>query len=299
MKSPEFFRKPAFKTKVTDTNRLEGIDSRIDKRELEELKMKVALGNRILFHQGLADYHGHLSARIPGTRKFLIKPIMVSLGSITSRDIILLEIDEYKKVAEENWAKVQGKRVATRLKLPPRETMIHAAIYEARPDVNAVAHTHQPLATAFSIAGVPLLPIYNQAAPFAPETPLFPSPRLIYTVQAGVELCQALGNRMAVLMRGHGITTVGEGVEQAVSNAIYLERTAYMQWVASSVGKPSLIPQSDIEFMKENMRYRAYNAFDYFTTLLKNGKMAEFAGSTWLNQKNTPTSRRTRRRSKT
>jgi ribulose-5-phosphate 4-epimerase/fuculose-1-phosphate aldolase len=79
---------------------------------------------------------------------------------------------------------------------------------------------------------------------------------------------------MAVLMRGHGITTVGEGVEQAVSNAIYLERTAYMQWVASSVGKPSLMPQTDIDYMKENMRYRAYNAFDYFAALLKNGKMA-------------------------
>jgi L-ribulose-5-phosphate 4-epimerase len=267
MKSPELFRDHPFSARVTYTKRR--VESGINTREVEELKKKVALGNRILFHQGLADYHGHLSARIPGTRKFLIKPIMVSLGSISSRDVILLDIDEYKKVAEQNWSKIDGKRVPTRQKMPPRETMIHAAIYEARSDVNSVAHTHQPLATAFSIAGVPLLPIYNQAATFAPETPLFPSPKLIYKVQDGIELCEALGDRMALLMRGHGITTVGESVEHAVSNAIYLERTAYMQWVASSVGKPSLIPQADIAFMKENMRYRAYNAFEYFTTLLK------------------------------
>ncbi len=245
---------------------------KINKRELEELKKKVALGNRILFHQGLADYHGHLSARIPGSRKFLIKPVLAPLGYITSRDIIVVDIDEYKKICEENWAKAGEKRVVTKLKLPPRETMIHAAIYEARPEVNSVAHTHQPLATAFSVAAVPLLPIYNQAAPFAPETPIFPSPRLIYTLQDGAELCQTLGNRMAVLMQGHGITTVGEGVEQATSHAIYLERTAYMQWIASSVGKPVSMPQREIDVMRENMTYRSYDAFAYFASLLKGKK---------------------------
>ena len=241
------------------------------KREIEELKKKVALGNRVLFHQGLADYHGHLSARIPGTRKFLIKPVLAPLGSIASRDIIMVDIDEYKAVCEQNWAKVGGKRQVTKIKAPPRETMIHAAIYEARPDVNSVVHTHQPLATAFSVAGVPLLPIYNQAAPFAPETPIFPSPRLIYTVQDGVEICQTLGDRMAMLLQGHGIVVVGDSLEYAAVHAIYLERTAHMQWVASSVGKPVTMPQKEIDIMKENMVYRSYDAFAYFASLLKKG----------------------------
>lgn len=239
------------------------------KREIEELKKKVALGNRVLFHQGLADYHGHLSARIPGTRKFLIKPVLAPLGSISSRDIITVDIDEYKAVCEQNWAKAGGKRAVTKLKVPPRETMIHASIYEARPDVNSVAHTHQPLATAFSVAGVPLLPIYNQAAPFAPETPIFPSPRLIYTVQDGVDICRTLGDRMAMLLQGHGIVVVGDSLEYAAVHAIYLERTAHMQWVASSVGKPVTMPQKEIDIMKENMVYRSYDAFAYFVSLLK------------------------------
>lgn len=245
-----------------------GDEVKIGKKEIEELKRKVALGNRILFHQGLADYHGHLSARIPGTRKFLIKPVLAPLGQISSRDIIMVDIDEYKEICEQNAARVGGKREVTKVKIPPREAMIHAAIYEARPDVNSVAHTHQPLATAFSVAGVPLLPIYNQAAPFAPETPIFPSPRLICSLQDGAELAQTLGNRMAVLMQGHGITTVGEGVEQATAHAVYLERTATMQWIASSVGKPALMPQKDIDVMKDNMKYRSYDAFNYFASLL-------------------------------
>jgi ribulose-5-phosphate 4-epimerase/fuculose-1-phosphate aldolase len=245
---------------------------KINRKEIATLKEKVALGNRIVFHQGLADYHGHASARIPGTRKFLIKPMLVPLGTVTSRDILTVDIDEYKNVCEENWAKSHKKRAVTRIKVPPRETMIHAAIYESRLDVNAVVHTHQPLATAFSVTGVPILPIYNQAAPFAPETPIFPSPRLIYTVQDGVELCQGLGDRMALLLQGHGVVVVGDTIEYATVHAIYLERTARIQWVASCLGKPITMPQKDIDGMKENMIYRSYDAFAYFASLLPGRK---------------------------
>ncbi|MGH8546508.1 MAG: class II aldolase/adducin family protein, partial [Gammaproteobacteria bacterium] len=215
------------------------------KKDLKELKQKVALGNRIMFDQGLADYHGHVSARVPGSRKFFIKPVLAPLGEISAKDIILVDIDEYMEICEENWAKAGKTRAVTKLKVPPRETMIHASIYNSRSDVNSVVHTHQTLATAFSVAGVPLRPIYNQAAAFAPETPIFPSPRLIYTVQDGKEICQTLGDRMAMLLQGHGIVVVGDSLEYATVHAIYLERTAYMQWVASSVGKPVVMPQSD------------------------------------------------------
>lgn len=236
--------------------------------ELTELKKKVALATRMLFHQGLADYHGHVSARIPGTRKLLIKPVLAPLGSVTSKDIMVVDIDDYKKNAEENYAKAGNQKAVIDLKIPPRETMIHAAILEVRPDVQSVVHTHQPLATAFSIAGVPLRPIYNQAAAFAPETPIFHSPRLIYTVQDGIEVAATLADRMAVLMQGHGITTVGDSVEQAAVNAIYLERTAQMQWIASCVGNPVSMPDRNIAIMAATNRGRAHHAFAYFANLL-------------------------------
>ncbi len=248
--------------------------SKSSRKELEELKTKVALGNRIMFHQGLADYHGHVSARIPGTRKFFIKPVLAPLGEISSKDIILVDIDEYMEVCEENYAKAGNQRAITKLKNPPRETMIHAAIYAARADVNSVVHTHQSLATAFSVAGTPILPIYNQAAVFAPETPIFPSPRLIYTIQDGKEICQTLGDRMAMLLKGHGVIVCGDSLEYATVHAIYLERTAYMQFVASCVGKPAIMPQPDVDYMKENMKYRAYDGFAYFKSLLpKKGRL--------------------------
>ncbi|MFQ5849915.1 MAG: class II aldolase/adducin family protein [Candidatus Binatia bacterium] len=239
------------------------------RKGLEELKKKVALGNRIVYHQGLADYHGHVSARIPGTRKFLIKPVLAPLCHVTSKDVIVVDIDEYKKVCEENWAKAGNVKKVIRLRMPPRETMIHSSIYEARPDVNSVVHTHQPLATAFSISGAPILPIYNQAAPFAPETPIFPSPRLIYTLRDGVEICQALGDRGALLLKGHGVVVVGESVEESTVRTIYLERSAQIQWVASCFGNPVPMPDKDIEIMKETTKARSYHAFAYFASLLR------------------------------
>jgi len=67
---------------------------------LKNFKKKVALGNRHQFYQGLADYHGHVSARIPGTRKFFIKPVLAPLGEIAPKHIILVDIDEYMEVCD-------------------------------------------------------------------------------------------------------------------------------------------------------------------------------------------------------
>jgi ribulose-5-phosphate 4-epimerase/fuculose-1-phosphate aldolase len=244
---------------------------RVDKKDLAELKKKVALGNRIMFHQGLADYHGHVSARFPGSKKFLIKPVLAPLGEVAPKHIIEVDIDEYMEVCEQNYAKAGNQRAVTKLKNPPRETMIHAAIYHARPEVNSVVHTHQTIATAFSVAGTPILPIYNQAAVFAPETPIFPSPRLIYTIQDGKEICATLGERNAMLLKGHGIVVCGDSLEYATVHAIYLERTAYMQFIASCVGKVVTMPQPEIDYMKQNMMYRSYDAFAYFKSLLPKG----------------------------
>ena len=66
----------------------------------------------------------------------------------------------------------------------------------------------------------------------------------------------------------------GDSLEYATVHAIYLERTAYMQFVASCVGKPEIMPQPDVDYMKENMKYRAYDGFAYFKSLLpKKGRL--------------------------
>ena len=222
---------------------------------IKDLKENLAYSCNILANEGHWDnILGHVTVRIPNTNKALMKPHGFGFEEIRPRHIITVDIETGKKI--------EGKYERH------SEVFIHTEILKARPDVNSVVHTHQPLATAFSVAGVPLLPIYNQAAPFAPETPIFPSPRLITTVQDGTEVARTLGDRMAMLLQGHGIIMVGDSLEYATVHAIYLERTAYMQWIASSVGKPVTMPQKEIDIMRENMVYRAYDAFNYFLSLL-------------------------------
>jgi ribulose-5-phosphate 4-epimerase/fuculose-1-phosphate aldolase len=243
------------------------------KREVKELKDKVARGTRILFHEDLADFHGHLSARIPGTRDLLIKPVLVSLRDIRARDILRINIDEYKARIAENERKISGTAKAIREPaLPPRETIIHCAVYEARPDVNSVIHTHQLYATAFGAAGTPIKPIHVTSAAFGRGTPILDKPDLIVSEADGRIIAKALGKHNALLLRNHGVVTVGTSVEHAVCNAVYLERSAKMQLIATMVGKPTFLSTAFCLAFGENMKKRASHAFEYLESLAEDGE---------------------------
>jgi len=157
-----------------------GSQVKVGKKDLERTQKKGRLGQPHHVLPRIGRLPRHVSARIPGTRRFFIKPVLAPLGEIAPKHVIPVDIDEYMEVCEQNYAKASNQRTVTKLKNPPRETMIHAAIYHARPEVNSVVHTHQTIATAFFGAGTPILPIYNQAAVLLGD-PIFPSPRLIYT----------------------------------------------------------------------------------------------------------------------
>lgn len=241
-------------------------------REVNVLKEKVARGTRILSHQGLADFHGHLSARVPGTRDLLIKPVLVSLREIQAGDILRVNIDDYKGQLADNARQIAGIDTAiSKSALPPRETIIHAAVLEARSDVNAVIHTHQMFATAFGAAGREILPIHINSAAFGKGTPILEKADLIVSEADGKLIVDALGDRNALLLKNHGVVVVGGSVEEAVWNAVNLERAAQMQLIASVVGKPSGLPMDFCRVFGENVKKRAAQAFDYMGSLIEDG----------------------------
>lgn len=243
------------------------------KREVDTLKDKVARGTRILFHEDLADFHGHLSARIPGTRDLLIKPVLVSLRDIRARDILRVNIDLYKARIAENERRISGISKAIREPaLPPRETIIHAAVYEARPDVNSVIHTHQMFATAFGAAGTPIKPIHVTSAAFGSGTPILDMANLVVSEADGQKIAKALGRHNVLLLKNHGVVIVGTSVEHAVSNAVNLERSAKMQLIATMVGKPTFLSPAFCRAFGENMNKRASHAFEYLESLVEDGK---------------------------
>ncbi|WP_206477127.1 class II aldolase/adducin family protein [Microbacterium sp. KRD172] len=123
----------------------------------------------------------------------------------------------------------------------PNELPIHAEVLRARPDVNAVVHAHAPFVIAADLAGIELRPVvgaYNMPAMrmAAGGVPTYPRSLLINTDELGREVAEAIGDVPVLVMRGHGVVTVGETVEQAVVRALNIEILARMLVRASARG---------------------------------------------------------------
>jgi 3,4-dihydroxyphthalate decarboxylase len=114
----------------------------------------------------------------------------------------------------------------------PREAVIYPAIFKARPDVNAVVHCHASMCIALSLANKPIDWIHMQSSRFKGGTPIFPRQIYILDQAEGAALAESLGNASAVMIKGHGIVTVGATIDEACINALYMERTAKIMAIA-------------------------------------------------------------------
>jgi len=118
----------------------------------------------------------------------------------------------------------------------PREAVIYSEIFKTRPDVNAAVHCHASMCIALSLAGKPIDWVHMQSSRFKGGTPIFPRPIYILDESEGAELAKTLGNSSAMMIYGHGIVTVGESIDEACINALYMERTAKIVAIAGLHG---------------------------------------------------------------
>jgi L-ribulose-5-phosphate 4-epimerase len=206
----------------------------LDQSIIQGLKEKIATGCRILAKLGLADYLGHVSARVPGTDYVLIKARGTDLGNLlemTPERVVMVDLEANH---------VEGAYRA------PGETRLHTEVFKARPEVMALAHTHQHLSTAFGAAGKPILPMLGiMSAVCAGPLPVYQSSLKIVTAEQGRDVARTLGAAIGCHLKNHGILMTGTSVEEAVINAIWLEMQAKMTLLASLVGTPS--PQTPEE----------------------------------------------------
>jgi ribulose-5-phosphate 4-epimerase/fuculose-1-phosphate aldolase len=182
-------------------------------RGAQSLKEDVALANRIVERFGLSNAFGHASARIPGSDSFYM-PTRRSPGFATAGT--LLVVDTEGKV-------LSGKGT------PNSELWIHARIYAARPDVGAVVHAHPPACVCLTQIGQPHRVVHNQGGAFHAGVPEYERIGLIRTRELGDLLARKLGAGIAVMMRGHGITTALPEVRAATVAACLLEESARLQ----------------------------------------------------------------------
>lgn len=198
---------------------------------ISEIKQKIIDGMKILLRDGLMELNtGHLSVRVPGQDLICLPGHLHDQGrtldTLTVDDIITIDMEGNK---------IEGALSAV------GESFIHTKIYAARPDVSAVIHCHPKMATCFSIAGVEILPVYHRAVIFHPGVPIWDYPGQLDTPELGQQVAEALGDRPALLLQGHGAVTVGASAEECVAVCAILERTAQMQHIAATLGTPRAI----------------------------------------------------------
>jgi ribulose-5-phosphate 4-epimerase/fuculose-1-phosphate aldolase len=205
--------------------------------------------NRILYRQGVVDGFGHISIRHPERKDRFLMSASLAPGRVSKADIMEFDLD--------------GKPIDQRDRSIYSERFIHSEIYKARPDVNAVLHSHSPTVIPFSVSQVPLRPILNSAGFLAPNVPVFEmrsvagsGSLLITDGTRGKALAETLGDRPVALMRGHGNVVVGPTVQRVVARAIYTEVNAKLLMQAIMLGGPLVYIDAEEAKAGEGVRDR-------------------------------------------
>ncbi|HXF80534.1 MAG TPA: class II aldolase/adducin family protein [Usitatibacter sp.] len=203
-----------------------------------ELRQMLAEALTMFERAEVIDFNGHMSCRLPGTPHILINAGKSVRSALTAADIIAIDLDGKP---------VEGEAV------PPMEFHLHTEIYRARPEVNAVAHTHPLWSTLFSMVGEAVQPVTMQAAVMGPIR-FFPKTASINRKELGEEVARALGPDRVIMMQSHGAAVVGGDIVEAFVLGIYLEETARRQYLARALGTPRALTPAEVETIGANLR---------------------------------------------
>jgi len=187
--------------------------------------------NHILAGQGVLDAFGHVSVRHPDNPNRLLMSRSLAPALVKADDIMEFDLDG-------NPTDQRGRAVFL-------ERFIHAEVYKARPDVNAVVHSHSPGVIPFGVSQVPMRAMYHISAFLAQGVPIYDirkaagmTDMLVSNPNLGKALAEVLGDKAVVLMRGHGDVVVGPALPLTVFRAVYTEVNARLQSQAIAIGGP-------------------------------------------------------------
>jgi len=200
---------------------------------LDDLKQLVCEMNLMLPKAGLVTWtSGNVSGRDLTSGLIAIKPSGVYYEHLTPDDIVIVDL--------------QGNVVEGRLN-PSVDTATHLYVYRERPDVGGMVHTHSPYATAFAAVGKTITPCLTAICDeFGGEIPLG-AYAPIGGEEIGREIVRSIGACSAILMRNHGVFTVGATVKAAVKAAVMVEDAARTLWLAVQIGDPRPLPPDQVQ----------------------------------------------------
>jgi L-ribulose-5-phosphate 4-epimerase len=195
---------------------------------LEQLKEEL-----VQLHLELPKHHlvvwtgGNVSVRDPESGLVVIKPSGIRYEDLTVQDMVVLDLE--------------GKILEGDLK-PSSDMASHLVIYRQRPDIYGIVHTHSRYATAFASLGKSI-PVYLTAHgdEFGCEIPCAGF-AMIGGVEIGEQVIKNIGDSTAILLKSHGVFTIGKSGRAAVKSAVMVEDIAATVWMALQIGKPEIIP---------------------------------------------------------
>ena len=202
------------------------------KKELVELHLELPKNNLVVWTGG------NVSARDAETGLVVIKASGIRYEEMRPVHMVVVDLD--------------GKMVEGDFK-PSSDVYSHLYIYKHRADVNGVVHTHSVYATAFAAVNKPIPVVLTAIADeFGGPIPCGGF-ALIGDDAIGKVVVESIGKSPAVLLKNHGVFTIGKDAKSAVKAAVMTEDNAKTVWLAMHIGTPNVIPQEDVE--KLHQRY--------------------------------------------
>jgi L-fuculose-phosphate aldolase len=242
---------------------------------IDDVKYQVALGSRILAMTGLAAgvraSMGHVSLRDPDRPDwFVVKGrgyAIDVLARMRPENMVVCDLDGYL---------IEGPAGV----LQCNEVMIHAAVFKARPEINSIVHAHPPFDVMLTVLGIPLVPMVLEGVRLVRRPlPVYPHTALITSAEQGRAMAECLGTATAVHLLGHGATTVGKTMEEAVTAMIQLEHQAQMNYYACSIAGPNHARIAD-HLVDEFLEWKPL-AEPHFQEALQRLGPANMGGSAW------------------
>jgi ribulose-5-phosphate 4-epimerase/fuculose-1-phosphate aldolase len=187
---------------------------------IEALEEELKIASKILEWE-IGDIWGHVGVRVPEKNAIAVK--MFRRREEEGVEDWIVHFDYALK-------KLSG------VGSIPREAAIYTEIFKARPEVKAIVHSHASMCITLSLAERPVACLHMQSNRFGRGVPIYPRPIYILDEAEGADLARALSDSPAIMIKGHGIVTVGKSIDEACMNTLYMERTAKIQAVAYLLG---------------------------------------------------------------
>ena len=206
---------------------------------VDAVKADVSALHAHLPRSGLVAWtSGNVSARVPGADLMVIKPSGLEYEDLGPETMVVCDLD--------------GRPVEGDYQ-PSSDTGSHAYVYRHRPDLGGVVHTHSPYATAWAARGEPIPCVLTAIADeFGGEIPVGPFALIgDESIGAGIVGTLAASRSPAVLMRSHGVFTVGRTARAAVKAAVMVEDAARTVHLARLHGPLSPLSEADIRALNE------------------------------------------------